>query len=232
MSQPPRAPAASAARGDKCRGAQLSARRGDYPLFAGGLRHRLESEGEIPRRLEPLLGVLLETVARDAVEARRDLASGSRELRRLRVQDGRHRVGGRRPGERSPARQHLVQHRPQTEDVGAMIDGQPSHLLGRHVSHRAHHGARLRVAGDRRGAGLFSRSGPPDVLRQAEIEDLDLAVPGDEEILGLQVPVDDAPLMGGPETSGDLLRVVRGLPLGDRTRCQHLAQRACLPEAP
>ena len=68
----------------------------------------------------------------------------------------------------------------------------------------------------------------PIVLRQAEIEDLDLAVLGDEEILGLQVPVDDAPLMGGPETLGDLLRVVRGFPLGDRTRCQHLAQRLAL----
>ena len=106
-----------------------------------------------------------------------------------------------------------------------MIGGQPSNLLGRHVSHRAHHGARLRVAGDRRRAGLFPRGGPPDVLRQAEIEDLYVAVPGDEEILGLQVPVDDAPLMGGPETLRDLLRVVRGLPLGDWTRFQHLAQR-------
>ena len=47
----------------------------------------------------------------------------------------------------------------------------------------------------------------------------------DEEVLGLQVPVDDALLVGGGETLGDLERVVHGLLLRDRTGVELPAQR-------
>ena len=71
-----------------------------------------------------------------------------------------------------------------------------------------------------------------DPLRQAEVEDLDVAVSRDEEVLGLQVPVDDALLVGGGEAPGDLERVVHGLLLGDRAGVELPAQRLALPEAP
>ena len=43
-----------------------------------------------------------------------------------------------------------------------------------------------------------------DSLRQAEVEDLQVAVPGDEEVLGLQVPMDDALPVGSREALGNL----------------------------
>ena len=45
-------------------------------------------------------------------------------------------------------------------------------------------------------------------LRQPEVEDLDAAVLRDEEVLGLQVPVDDALVVRGGETLRDLDGVV------------------------
>ena len=70
-----------------------------------------------------------------------------------------------------------------------MVDREPSHLLGRHVAP-----VPITVPGsvwpEASGARLLAR-GRLDPLRQAEVEDLDLTVLGDEEVLGLQVPVDD-----------------------------------------
>ena len=69
-----------------------------------------------------------------------------------------------------------------------------------------------------------------DSLRQAEIEDLQVAVPADEEILGLQVAMDDALPVRGGETPGHLERVVHGLLLGDRSGVELPAQRLALEE--
>ena len=52
-----------------------------------------------------------------------------------------------------------------------------------------------------------------------------MTVSADEEVLGLQVPVDDALLVGSGEALCDLQRVVHGLLLGDRTRVELRAQR-------
>ena len=99
-----------------------------------------------------------------------------RQLRRLVPQDRRHRVARRVPLERLLAREQLVEDRPEGEDVRAVIDGQPPHLLGRHVAHRPHHRPGLRVARARRRARLLARGDRLDPLRQAEVEDLDVAV--------------------------------------------------------
>ncbi len=52
-----------------------------------------------------------------------------------------------------------------------------------------------------------------------------MAVSRNEEILGLQIPVDDALLMGRGEALGDLERVVHGLLLRNRTGVELPAQR-------
>ena len=52
-----------------------------------------------------------------------------------------------------------------------------------------------------------------------------MAVLRDEEVLGLQVPVDDALLVGGGEALRDLERVVHGLLLRNRARVELPAQR-------
>ena len=46
-------------------------------------------------------------------------------------------------------------------------------------------------------------------LGDAEVEDLDAPVGGDEEVLGLDVAVDDDLVMGGGEPAGDLQRGLR-----------------------
>jgi hypothetical protein len=57
-------------------------------------------------------------------------------------------------------------------------------------------------------------------LGQAEVEDLEAPVPGDEEVFGLEVAVDDAFLVGRGQAVGRLDRELQRLaprqPLGER----------------
>ena len=62
-------------------------------------------------------------------------------------------------------------------------------------------------------------------LRQAEIENLDEAVAGNHQILGLQVPVRDARFMRLGQPLGNLRRDFNGFAYGQRAGCQQLAQR-------
>ena len=73
----------------------------------------------------------------DLLERRRHGFAQVRERRRVLLEDGRDRVGGRGALERHLPGQHLVQHRPEREDVGAVIERQAAHLLGRHVWRRS-----------------------------------------------------------------------------------------------
>ena len=45
-------------------------------------------------------------------------------------------------------------------------------------------------------------------LRETEVEDLDVAVGGDEEVFGLEVAVNDALFVGGRESVGDRDRIL------------------------
>ena len=67
-------------------------------------------------------------------------------------------------------------------------------------------------------------------LRQAEVEDLDPAVAGEEHVLGLQVAVDDALLVRGGEAARDLERVVERLARRERARREPVAQRLALEQ--
>ena len=129
-------------------------RRGNLVRAAGrGRRGRLRKrKHDVPGGLEPVLPILLQAVLDDVVESRRDVPPRLRQLRRLLHQDRRDRVARRFSLERLLAREHLVQDRPEGEDVGAVIDRQPPDLLGRHVAHRPHHRPRFRVPRVRRRA--------------------------------------------------------------------------------
>ena len=110
------------------------------------------------------------------------------------------------------AGQALVKHRADREDVAAAIERQAADLLGRHVPELAleHAGHRARVAG--RG------------LRDAEVDDLDLALVRDEHVLRRAVTVHD--LERAAERVPFAVRVVETLEdLGDgeaRHRHRHL----------
>ena len=90
----------------------------------------LQVEREVVRRVEALLGVLLEAVADDPLEARRDVLVRDGEVRRVLLQDRRHRVGGRVAVERALAREHLVEDRAEGEDVAARVGGPPRTCSG------------------------------------------------------------------------------------------------------
>ena len=89
-----------------------------------------------------------------------------------------------------------------------------AHLLRGHVADGAHDDAGLGVP--RR---AWARSWRPVPRRrlvggEAEVEDLDAPVARDEDVLGLDVPVDDALLVGGGEAVGHLDGVLDGLAHG------------------
>src|SRR5437773_611293 len=76
----------------------------------------------------------------------------------------------------------------QRENVAAGVGRRAPDLLRRHVAHRPQDHARL---GDGRRLGFF-RGGCPRAAGQAEIQNLDAAVFGQEDVLRLQIAVDDA----------------------------------------
>src|SRR5262245_44429103 len=99
-----------------------------------------------------------------------------------------------------------------------------AHLLRRHVTDRPHHCARI---GDLllcrsltvRDANLMRLQ-----FRQAEVENLDAPVLGDEEILRLEVTMDDSFLVSGSESAGDLLGVLYRAARRQRAFVQLFAQ--------
>ena len=84
------------------------------------------------------------------------------------------------------SRKHFVQDGAEGKNIRAWIDGVAAHLFGGHVAGCAHHHA-ARWWRTRHGA-LPSGSGAGFLreLGQAEIEDLDPAVTGNENVLGFQ----------------------------------------------
>ena len=78
------------------------------------------------------------------------------------------------------------------------------------------------------GAG-FLLARPPE-LRDAEVEDLDEAVPRHEQVLGLEVAVDDASLVRGRKAAHDLDGIVNGLASPQRARGQPIPERLSLEQ--
>ena len=105
-----------------------------------------------------------------------------------------------------------------------------SHLLGRHVADRAQHGPGLGRGGGRREAAGRLAALEALELGEAEVEDLHAAVPGDEDVLGLEIAVDDAVVVGGRQAVGDLHRVLERLARGQGPVVEPLAQRLALEQ--
>ncbi len=113
--------------------------------------------------------------------------------------------------------QHLHQHDAEGPDVGAPVHLLAPGLLGAHVGrgpqqhaglgHLGGEGGRHRERGLRSGAG----SVPDHRLGQPEVEHLDLSLRRDLDVGRLQVPMDDASLVGRLQGLGDLERDPEGL---------------------
>ncbi len=140
-----------------------------------------------------------------ALEVYRDRGAGGRELRRLLLENGGDDLDAGIATKGALARSHLVEHAAEGEDVRPGVGLFTLDLLGRHVTGGAHDGAGLGQGGS---LGLWS--GLLVQARQTEVEDLDPAVGGDEEIFRFQVPVNDAASVCSRESVGH-----RGADLSD-----------------
>ncbi len=133
------------------------------------------------------------------------------------MQDCITRLRGRFAIERPRAAQHLLRDRTEGEDVAARIGRLPAHLLRRHICGSPHHLARV-------GAQPIHAFGQ---FGDTEVEDLQSALHGDEQVLRLEVAVDDALGVGRSKPRGELQSQIQCLDGCERTARQCLAQ--CLP---
>jgi len=213
-------------RSDQTPSANPRGRRSRDPGRRRYSRQCLQVEREVARRVEALLRVLLERVPDDSVEPGMDVAVRGGEVRGLFRQDRRDRVGRGVALERAAARDHLVEDRPEGEDVGPLVRRATAHLLGRHVAHGPQHDAGLRAHGSRGEVGLLRAAGFRLLeLCETEVEDLDSPVPRHEQVLGLEVPVDDPLLVRRGEPPRDLDRVVERFAHRERSGGETAAQR-------
>ena len=143
-----------------------------------------------------------------------------REIRRILLQDRRHRVRGRVAAERAPAREHLVEDRAEGEDVAARV-GRLARGPARATCSRAFPARRRarcrrsRSAGWTCAAGRLVRRGS---LARPKSRILTRPSLRDEDVLGLQVPVDDALLVRRREAVRDLGGVFDGSPRREALR--------------
>src|SRR5437016_2479381 len=100
----------------------------------------------------------------------------------------------------------------------------PAHLLGRHVTNRAHHRAGIGNLSSRIDFRTDTLVSQWSQLCQTEIENLHAAVSGDEKIFRLQIAMSDSTFMCRCQTLSNLLSVVERLALGKRAVVELLTQ--------
>ena len=183
----------------------LVARRGDR-----GTRRR----GQRPRGRVAVDGILRHPLGDDRVEFGAHRGVDGADAPRRRVQVRVHEGGQVLTEERLLRREALEEHAGKGVHVGARVDGVALEALGGHVVEGADGGAGHRQLG----------AGVADGVRDAEVDDVDEVVGGDEHVAGLDVAVHHAVGVRGVERLGDLGDQADG-PLG-RERAAAPDQRA------
>ena len=140
------------------------------------------------------VAIFLEAAANDGVERRVG------ELRRLGIENGDEGVDGGVSAEGADAGDHFVEDRAEGEDVAAVIQQLTADLFRRHVADGAHDQPRITGEwGGRFGIGRRFWN-----FRKAEVQNLDVTLGSNPKVLGLEVAMDDALLVGGGEPLCDL----------------------------
>jgi hypothetical protein len=132
----------------------------------------------------------------DVVPERREWGGGIPENRAQRFRSTRSSKGSV-PGE------HLIEHGAEAEDVAAVIDLRSFGLFGRHAGDGAHDDAGIGLTAKRGGRlGALTSQGL-DELGQAEVDDLGVPAFVEHDVVGLEVSVHDALVVGLGEAFGD-----------------------------
>src|SRR4030095_7570508 len=97
--------------------------------------------------------------------------------------------------------------------------------LRRHVTHRAHHHARICIDTTSGNIGLRLVAIKLRELRQTKVENLYAAIVSDEDVVGFQIAMDDSLLVCCCQTVGDLERVVDCASLAQLSATDALSQR-------
>src|SRR5262249_55597244 len=90
---------------------------GRGPGQGGAVRDRFQGEGQVARRREALLRVLVQAAPDDAVQFRGDRCPRARRLRWIVMQDGREGIGGRVAREGTLTGDHLVHYAAEREEI-------------------------------------------------------------------------------------------------------------------
>jgi hypothetical protein len=93
-----------------------------------------------------------------------------------------------------------------------VVDRFTARLLGRHVRERPEYGADVGEDGEGGGVGVVRGRERRPLPGEAEVEDLGVAVFGEEDVLGLEVAMDDPLVVSGGEAVGDLAGDLEGAP--------------------
>ena len=135
--------------------------------------------------------------------------------------------GGRGSLKRKPSGRHLIENRPEAEQVGAGIHFFTARLFRRHIGDGSYRGAgtgqhRAVERRPRRNRCLlmFARQ-----LCQTEVEHFGPAPGGNENIGGLDIAMHDSLAVRGIERVGNLNCDVKNLIVGQGSRKQSLTQR-------
>ena len=152
----------------------LAALRSELSALDADLIRLLARRVDIARRI----GVEKRAAGLPTLDPRREaqvVASAARAAREVGLVHVR---GG--PEEGGPAGEHLVEHRGRREDVGAPVHRQPAGHLRAHVAELpAQH-------------PILPRPHPVGGAGDAEVDELHLALEGEQHVLGRDVAVDDA----------------------------------------
>jgi len=171
---------------------------------------------------------LLQALADGLLQQRRDHGLDGGDRRRLLLEDRGDEARLARALEGAPAGGHLVEQRPEGEDVAARVGLLALELLGRHVVHgpddRAVGG---QGRGERQGAEALGFSLRDGQLGQPEVQQLG-ALARDHDVARLEVAVHQAPAVGGVQGVGDLDRVPHHVGGRDRTPDQPRGQGLAL----
>jgi hypothetical protein len=157
-------------------------------------QRRLDRLAQRRRRRRPPHRGAIERAGQHVGQRRRDRRRDRLDPRDRLVEHRRRGQRRRAAREQRPAGQRLPGDHAQREQIGAAIDRAAGQLLGRHVRELALHDAL--IGGGRRVVGLGD----------AEVEQLDHAVGGDEDVARRHVAVHDAERRAG--VVGQLVRVI------------------------